>query len=543
MAKMIAFDEEARRGLERGMNQLADAVKVTLGPKGRNVVLEKKWGAPTITNDGVSIAKEIELEDPWEKIGAELVKEVAKKTDDVAGDGTTTATVLAQALVREGLRNVAAGANPMALKRGIEAAVTSVSEVLGNQAKDVETKEQIASTASISAGDTTVGELIAEAMDKVGKEGVITVEESNTFGLELELTEGMRFDKGYISPYFWTDAERMEAVLDDPYILIVESKISNVKDLLPLLEKVMQSGKALAIISEDVEGEALATLVVNKVRGTFKSVAVKAPGFGDRRKAMLQDMAILTGATVISETVGLKLENAGLDLLGRARKVVVTKDETTIVEGSGDTDQIAGRVSQIRAEIENSDSDYDREKLQERLAKLAGGVAVIKVGAATEVELKERKHRIEDAVRNAKAAVEEGLLPGGGVALANATVTAFEKLDLTGDEATGANIVKVALTAPLKQIAINAGLEGGVVAEKVANLKPGWGLNAATGEYVDMFAEGIVEPAKVTRSALQNAASIAALFLTTEAVVADKPEKASAAAGGGGGMPGGDMDF
>ena len=541
MAKMIAFDEEARRGLERGMNQLADAVKVTLGPKGRNVVLEKKWGAPTITNDGVSIAKEIELEDPWEKIGAELVKEVAKKTDDVAGDGTTTATVLAQALVREGLRNVAAGANPMALKRGIEAAVASVSEVLGNQAKDVETKEQIASTASISAGDTTVGELIAEAMDKVGKEGVITVEESNTFGLELELTEGMRFDKGYISPYFWTDAERMEAVLDDPYILIVESKISNVKDLLPLLEKVMQSGKALAIISEDVEGEALATLVVNKVRGTFKSVAVKAPGFGDRRKAMLQDMAILTGATVISETVGLKLENAGLDLLGRARKVVVTKDETTIVEGSGDTDQIAGRVSQIRAEIENSDSDYDREKLQERLAKLAGGVAVIKVGAATEVELKERKHRIEDAVRNAKAAVEEGLLPGGGVALANATVTAFEKLDLVGDEATGANIVKVALTAPLKQIAINAGLEGGVVAEKVANLKPGWGLNAATGEYVDMFAEGIVEPAKVTRSALQNAASIAALFLTTEAVVADKPEKASAPAGGG--MPGGDMDF
>ena len=541
MAKMIAFDEEARRGLERGMNQLADAVKVTLGPKGRNVVLEKKWGAPTITNDGVSIAKEIELEDPWEKIGAELVKEVAKKTDDVAGDGTTTATVLAQALVREGLRNVAAGANPMALKRGIEAAVASVSEVLGKQAKDVETKEQIASTASISAGDTTVGELIAEAMDKVGKEGVITVEESNTFGLELELTEGMRFDKGYISPYFWTDAERMEAVLDDPYILIVESKISNVKDLLPLLEKVMQSGKALAIISEDVEGEALATLVVNKVRGTFKSVAVKAPGFGDRRKAMLQDMAILTGATVISETVGLKLENAGLDLLGRARKVVVTKDETTIVEGSGDTDQIAGRVSQIRAEIENSDSDYDREKLQERLAKLAGGVAVIKVGAATEVELKERKHRIEDAVRNAKAAVEEGLLPGGGVALANATVTAFEKLDLVGDEATGANIVRVALTAPLKQIAINAGLEGGVVAEKVANLKPGWGLNAATGEYVDMFAEGIVEPAKVTRSALQNAASIAALFLTTEAVVADKPEKASAPAGGG--MPGGDMDF
>jgi chaperonin GroEL len=541
MAKMIAFDEEARRGLERGMNTLADAVKVTLGPKGRNVVLEKKWGAPTITNDGVSIAKEIELDDPWEKIGAELVKEVAKKTDDVAGDGTTTATVLAQALVREGLRNVAAGANPMALKRGIEAAVTSVSEVLGNQAKDVETKEQIAATASISAADTTVGELIAEAMDKVGKEGVITVEESNTFGLELELTEGMRFDKGYISPYFVTDAERMEAVLDDPYVLIHEGKISNVKDLLPLLEKVMQAGKPLAIIAEDVEGEALATLVVNKIRGTFKSVAVKAPGFGDRRKAMLGDIAILTGGQVISETVGLKLENAGLDLLGRARKVVVTKDETTIVEGSGDAEAIQGRVNQIRAEIEKSDSDYDREKLQERLAKLAGGVAVIKVGAATEVELKERKHRIEDAVRNAKAAVEEGLLAGGGVALANAVGTAFEKLDLTGDEATGANIVKVALTAPLKQIAINAGHEGGVVAEKVASLPAGHGLNAATGEYVDMFAEGIVEPAKVTRSALQNAASIAALFLTTEAVVADKPEKQAAPAGGG--MPGGDMDF
>ena len=540
MAKLIAFDEEARRGLERGMNILADAVRVTLGPKGRNVVLEKKWGAPTITNDGVSIAKEIELEDPYEKIGAELVKEVAKKTDDVAGDGTTTATVLAQALVREGLRNVAAGANPMALKRGIEAAVASVSEVLGNQAKDVETKEQIAATASISAADNTVGDLIAEAMDKVGKEGVITVEESNTFGLELELTEGMRFDKGHISPYFVTDAERMEAVLDEPYILIVESKISNVKDLLPLLEKVMATGKPLAIISEDVEGEALATLVVNKIRGTFKSVAVKAPGFGDRRKAMLGDIAILTGGQVISETVGLKLETAGLELLGKARKVVVNKDETTVIEGAGDADQIQGRVNQIRAEIEKSDSDYDKEKLQERLAKLAGGVAVIKVGAATEVELKERKHRIEDAVRNAKAAVEEGLLAGGGVALANAVHTAFDKLDLVGDEATGANIVKVALTAPLKQIAINAGLEGGVVAEKVNSLPPGHGLNAATGEYVDMFAAGIVEPAKVTRSALQNAASIAALFLTTEVVVADKPEKASA---GGGGMPGGDMDF
>ncbi|MEJ8635769.1 MULTISPECIES: chaperonin GroEL [Streptomyces] len=540
MAKIIAFDEEARRGLERGMNQLADAVKVTLGPKGRNVVLEKKWGAPTITNDGVSIAKEIELEDPYEKIGAELVKEVAKKTDDVAGDGTTTATVLAQALVREGLRNVAAGANPMALKRGIERAVEAVSGALLEQAKDVETKEQIASTASISAADTQIGELIAEAMDKVGKEGVITVEESQTFGLELELTEGMRFDKGYISAYFATDMERMEASLDDPYILIVNSKIGNVKDLLPLLEKVMQSGKPLLIIAEDVEGEALSTLVVNKIRGTFKSVAVKAPGFGDRRKAMLNDIAILTGGTVISEEVGLKLENAGLDLLGRARKVVITKDETTIVDGAGESDQVQGRVNQIRAEIENSDSDYDREKLQERLAKLAGGVAVIKAGAATEVELKERKHRIEDAVRNAKAAVEEGIVAGGGVALLQAS-SVFEKLELTGDEATGANAVKLALEAPLKQIAVNGGLEGGVIVEKVRNLPVGHGLNAATGEYVDMIAEGIIDPAKVTRSALQNAASIAALFLTTEAVIADKPEKASAAAPGG--MPGGDMDF
>jgi chaperonin GroEL len=540
MAKIIAFDEEARRGLERGMNQLADAVKVTLGPKGRNVVLEKKWGAPTITNDGVSIAKEIELEDPYEKIGAELVKEVAKKTDDVAGDGTTTATVLAQALVREGLRNVAAGANPMALKRGIEKAVEAVSGALLEQAKDVETKEQIASTASISAADTQIGELIAEAMDKVGKEGVITVEESQTFGLELELTEGMRFDKGYISAYFATDMERMEASLDDPYILIVNSKVSNVKDLLPLLEKVMQSGKPLLIIAEDVEGEALSTLVVNKIRGTFKSVAVKAPGFGDRRKAMLNDIAILTGGTVISEEVGLKLENAGLDLLGRARKVVITKDETTIVDGAGESDQVAGRVNQIRAEIENSDSDYDREKLQERLAKLAGGVAVIKAGAATEVELKERKHRIEDAVRNAKAAVEEGIVAGGGVALLQAS-SVFEKLELEGDEATGANAVRLALEAPLKQIAVNGGLEGGVIVEKVRNLPIGHGLNAATGEYVDMIAEGIIDPAKVTRSALQNAASIAALFLTTEAVIADKPEKASAAAPGG--MPGGDMDF
>ncbi|MEU0049483.1 chaperonin GroEL [Streptomyces sp. NPDC006184] len=540
MAKIIAFDEEARRGLERGMNQLADAVKVTLGPKGRNVVLEKKWGAPTITNDGVSIAKEIELEDPYEKIGAELVKEVAKKTDDVAGDGTTTATVLAQALVKEGLRNVAAGANPMALKRGIEKAVEAVSAALLEQAKDVETKEQIASTASISAADTQIGELIAEAMDKVGKEGVITVEESNTFGLELELTEGMRFDKGYISAYFATDMERMESVLEDPYILIANSKISSVKDLLPLLEKVMQSGKPLLIIAEDVEGEALSTLVVNKIRGTFKSVAVKAPGFGDRRKAMLGDIAILTGGEVISEEVGLKLENATLDLLGRARKVVITKDETTIVDGSGSSEQVNGRVNQIRAEIENSDSDYDREKLQERLAKLAGGVAVIKAGAATEVELKERKHRIEDAVRNAKAAVEEGIVAGGGVALLQASQV-FEKLELEGDEATGANAVRIALEAPLKQIAVNAGLEGGVVVEKVRNLTPGHGLNAATGEYVDLIAEGIIDPAKVTRSALQNAASIAALFLTTEAVIADKPEKNAAPAGGG--MPGGDMDF
>ncbi|WP_445186242.1 chaperonin GroEL [Pseudonocardia sp. Cha107L01] len=544
MAKMIAFDEEARRGLERGMNTLADAVKVTLGPRGRNVVLEKKWGAPTITNDGVSIAKEIELEDPWEKIGAELVKEVAKKTDDIAGDGTTTATVLAQALVREGLRNVAAGANPMALKRGIEKAVEAVAQELLKTAKEVETKEQIAATASISAADNSIGELIAEAMDKVGKEGVITVEESQTFGLELELTEGMRFDKGYISPYFVTDAERMEVELEDPYILLISSKVSTVKDLLPLLEKVMQGGKPLAIIAEDVEGEALATLVVNKIRGTFKSVAVKAPGFGDRREAMLTDMAILTGGEVISEKVGLKLENTDLTLLGRARKVVVTKDETTIVDGAGDADQIAGRVQQIRNEIDKSDSDYDREKLQERLAKLAGGVAVIKAGAATEVELKERKHRIEDAVRNAKAAVEEGIVAGGGVALLQAGAgSLFDGLGLDGDEATGANIVRVALEAPLKQIAINAGLEGGVVAEKVRNLPAGEGLDAATGEYKDLIKAGIIDPAKVTRSALQNAASIAALFLTTEAVIADKPEKHAAPAGDPTGGMGGGMDF
>jgi chaperonin GroEL len=546
MAKLIAFDEEARRGMERGMNALADAVKVTLGPKGRNVVLEKKWGAPTITNDGVSIAKEIELEDPIEKIGAELVKEVAKKTDDVAGDGTTTATVLAQALVREGLRNVAAGANPIALKRGIEKAVEAVTTALLSNAKEVETKEEIAATAAISAGDVAIGELIAEAMDKVGNEGVITVEESSALGLELELTEGMRFDKGFLSAYFVTDAERQEAVLEDAYVLLVESKVGNVKDLLPLLEKVIQAGKPLLIIAEDVEGEALATLVVNKIRGTFKSVAVKAPGFGDRRKAMLQDMAILTGGQVVSETVGLKLENVGLELLGQARKVVVTKDETTIVEGQGDSEQIAGRVAQIRAEIENTDSDYDREKLQERLAKLAGGVAVIKAGAATEVELKERKHRIEDAVRNAKAAVEEGIVAGGGVALIQAGKDAFGTAaitELVGDEATGARIVQLAIDAPLKQIAINAGLEGGVVAEKVRNLPKGQGLNAATGVYEDLLAAGVNDPVKVTRSALQNAASIAALFLTTEVVVAEKPERHPQNAGGGDGGGMGGMDF
>ncbi|MBV7295944.1 chaperonin GroEL [Corynebacterium sp. TAE3-ERU12] len=534
MAKTIAFDEEARRGLERGLNTLADAVKVTLGPKGRNVVLERKWGAPLITNDGVSIAREIDLEEPYEKIGAELVKEVAKKTDDVAGDGTTTATVLAQALVSEGLRNVAAGSNPMGIKRGIEKAVKAVTDELLSTAKDIETKEQIAATAGISAADPHIGELIATAMDKVGKEGVITVEEANTFGLDLELTEGMRFDKGYISAYFATDMERQEAVLEDPYILLVSSKIGNIKDLLPLLEKVMQSGKPLLIIAEDVEGEALSTLVVNKIRGTFKSVAVKAPGFGDRRKAMLQDMAILTNGQVISEEVGLSLETADLPLLGRARKVVVTKDETTIVEGAGEQSAIEGRVNQIRAEIENSDSDYDREKLQERLAKLAGGVAVIKAGAATEVELKERKHRIEDAVRNAKAAVEEGIVAGGGSALLQTSHVLDDELGLEGDEATGVRIVRAALAAPLRQIALNAGLEAGVVVEKVAGLNKGEGLNVSTGEYVDLMDAGINDPVKVTRSALQNAASIAALFLTTEAVVADKPEPAAPA------MPGGD---
>ena len=539
MAKIIHFNEEARRGLERGLNILADTVKVTLGPRGRNVVLEKKWGAPTITNDGVSIAKEIELSDPFERIGAELVKEVAKKTDDVAGDGTTTATVLAQALVKEGLRNVAAGADPISLKRGIEKASDAVIEALIKMAVPVETKEQIAATASISAGDSVIGDIIAEAIDKVGKEGVVTVEESNTFGIHLELTEGMRFDKGYVSAYMVTDPERQEAILEDAYVLIVNNKISNMKDLLPIVDKVMQAAKPLLIISEDIEGEALATLVVNKIRGIFKSVAVKAPGFGDRRKAMLQDIAILTGGQVIAEEVGLKLENTELSMLGRARKVVITKDETTIVEGAGDSDQIKGRVEQIRREIATTDSDYDREKLQERLAKLAGGVAVIKAGAATEVELKERKHRIEDAVRNAKAAVEEGIVAGGGVALLQAGKLALDKLKLKGDEATGANIVRVAISAPLKQIAINAGLEPGVVAEKVANLPDGEGLNAATGEYVNMLKAGINDPVKVTRSALQNAASIAGLFLTTEAVVAERPEPAAAMPAD----PSGGMDF
>jgi len=535
-AKIISFQEDARRALERGMDQLANAVKITLGPRGRNVVLEKKWGAPTITNDGVSIAKEIELEDPLEKVGAELVKEVAKKTDDVAGDGTTTATVLAQAIVKEGLRNVAAGANPMALKRGIERAIELAVENVKNQSKDVESKEDIAHVGAISAADPEIGGMIAEAVDKVGKDGVITVEESNTFGMELELVEGMRIDKGYISPYFVTDPERMEAGLDDAYLLLTTQKISAVKDLLPVLEKVQQSGKPLVIIAEDVEGEALATLVVNKIRGTFRSVAVKAPGFGDRRKAMLQDIAILAGGTVISDEVGLKLENATLDLLGTARKVVVTKDETTIVEGGGDAEQIKGRINQIKAEIDKTDSDYDREKLQERLAKLTGGVAVIKVGAATEVELKEKKHRIEDAVQSTKAAVEEGVVPGGGVALLNAQ-PALDKVDLEGDEATGAEIVRRALEEPLKQIAYNAGLEGGVVVEKVRALSNGQGLNAATGEYGDMVKNGIVDPTKVTRSALQNAGSIGALFLTTEAVIADKPEKEKAPAmPGGGGM-------
>jgi chaperonin GroEL len=538
VAKLIAFDEEARRALERGMNKLADAVRVTLGPKGRNVVLDKKWGAPTITNDGVSIAKEIDLEDPYEKIGAELVKEVAKKTDDVAGDGTTTATVLAWAMVREGLKNVAAGANPMSLKKGIEAAVEVAVTSLQDLAKPADTKEQIAQVASISAADNEIGEMIANAIDKVGKDGVITVEESQSFGMDMDLVEGMRFDKGFIAPYFATDAERMEAVLENAYILLVSSKIASVRDVLPVLEKVMQSGRPLLIIAEDVEGEALATLVVNKIRGTFKSVAVKAPGFGERRKAMLQDIAILTGATVIAEEVGLKLENATVELLGSARKVVVTKDETTIVEGAGSEADIKGRISQIKTEIDNTDSDYDREKLQERLAKLSGGVAVIKVGAATEVELKEKKHRIEDAVSTTKAAIEEGVVPGGGVALLRSQTRILEAADkLSGDEATGARLVAKAVEAPLTQIAVNAGLEGGVIVDKVRNLaKPTEGLNAATGEYEDLIKAGVIDAAKVTRSALQNAASIAALFLTTEAVIVDKPEEKAPA------MPGGGMD-
>ncbi|MDA8032640.1 MAG: chaperonin GroEL [Actinomycetota bacterium] len=538
MPKLIAFDEQARRALESGMQQLVDAVKVTLGPKGRNVVLEKKWGAPTITNDGVSIAKEIELEDPYEKLGAELVKEVAKKTDDVAGDGTTTATVLAGALVREGLRNVAAGANPMSLKRGIEAAVEAAVGRLKEIARETDSKDQIAQVAAISAADTEIGQIIAEAIDKVGKDGVITVEESQTFGMDLDLVEGMRFDKGYISPYFVTDAERMETVLEDAYVLLFGSKVTAVRDMLPVLEKVMQTGKPLAIIAEDVEGEALATLVVNKIRGTFRSVAVKAPGFGERRKAMLQDIAILTGGQVITEDVGLKLENVTLDLLGRARKVVVTKDETTVVEGAGDEGDIRGRINQIKAEIENTDSDYDREKLQERLAKLSGGVAIIKVGAATEVELKEKKHRIEDAVSTTKAAIEEGVVPGGGVALLRAQAAVLDAAEkLEGDEAVGARIVARAVEEPLKQIATNAGLEGGVVIDKVRNL-PGAsdGYNAGTDVYEDLFKAGVIDAAKVTRSALQNAASIAALFLTTEAVVVDKPEERSAPAMPGGGM-------
>ena len=545
MPKIVKFQEDSRRGLEAGVDRLADAVRVTLGPRGRNVVLDKKWGAPTITNDGVTIAKEIELDDPWENMGAQLVKEVASKTNDVAGDGTTTATVLAQAMVKAGLQHVAAGANPMGLKRGIEQAVTAAVDSIKSQAREVEGRDQIAHVAAISANnDPEIGEMVAEAMDKVGKDGVITVEESNTFGLELELVEGMQFDKGYISPYFATDQDRMEAEMDDPYILLAQQKISSIRDMLPVLEKVMQAGKSLLIVAEDVEGEALATLVVNKIRGTFKAAAVKAPGFGDRRKAMLQDMAILTGGQVISEEIGLKLESVSLDMLGRARKVVVSKDNTTIVEGQGQGDEISGRIDQIKAEIERTDSDWDREKLQERLAKLAGGVAVLKVGAATEVELKEKKHRIEDSVSATRAAVEEGIVAGGGVTLVRAR-EAVDALDLEGDEAAGAKVVLDSLKAPLWWIASNAGLEGGVVVEHVLNEKPGHGLNAATGHYGDLFAAGIIDPARVTRSALENAASIAALLLTTEATVVDKPEEeddsAAAHAGHSHGMGGGMM--
>ena len=538
MAKMLKFGEEARRALEAGVNELADTVKVTLGPKGRNVVLDKKFGAPTITNDGVSIAKEVELTDPFENMGAQLVKEVATKTNDVAGDGTTTATVLAQAMVQHGMRNVAAGANPMGLKRGIEKAVAAAVEALKGIAKEVDDKNDIANVATISAADANIGKVIADAIDKVGKDGVVTVEESNTFGTELEFTEGMQFDKGYLSPYFVTDQDRQEAVLEEPYVLFHAAKVSTVQSMLPVLEAVMKTGRPLLIVAEDVEGEALATLVVNKIRGTFNACAVKAPGFGDRRKAMLQDMAILTGGQVISEEVGLKLENATLDLLGRAKRVIIDKDNTTIVDGHGDKKEVAARIGQIKGEIDNTDSDWDREKLQERLAKLAGGVAVIKVGAATEVELKEKKHRIEDAVQSTKAAVEEGVVPGGGVALLNAQAV-LDQVKLTGDEATGVAIVRRALEEPIKQIAQNAGLEGGVVVEKVRGMKAGSGLNAATGVYEDLFKAGVIDPTKVTRSALQNAASIAALFLTTEAVVTEKPEKEKAPA-----MPGGgDMDF
>ena len=537
MSKILKFDEEARRALEAGVNKLADAVRVTLGPKGRNVVLDKKFGAPTITNDGVSIAKEVELEDPFENIGAQLVKEVATKTNDVAGDGTTTATVLAQAMVHFGLRNVTAGANPMGLKKGIEKAIAAAVESIKDLAQKVEDKAQIASVATISAADSAIGNVIADAIDKVGKDGVVTVEESNTFGIELDFTEGMLFDKGYLSPYFVTDAERQEAVLDEPYILLYGSKISTVQSLLPALEAVMKTGKALIIIAEDIEGEALATLVVNKIRGTFNSVAVKAPGFGDRRKAMLQDMAVLTGGQVISEEVGLKLENVTLDLLGRAKRVIVTKDETTIVDGHGDKADVEGRINQIKAEIDNTDSDWDREKLQERLAKLAGGVALIKVGAATEVELKEKKHRIEDAISATRAAIEEGVVPGGGTALLRARASVKKVVEsLTGDEATGARTVWEALDAPARNIADNAGMEGALVVQRVEGEKGAMGLNAATGEYIDLVKAGIIDPAKVTRAALQNAGSIAALVLTTECLVADKPEKNG---GAGGGMPGG----
>ncbi len=534
-SKLLKFGEDARRGLEAGVDKLADAVAITLGPKGQNVVLDKKWGAPTITNDGVTIAKEIELDDPWENMGAQLTKEVATKTNDVAGDGTTTATVLARAMVKAGLKNVAAGANPMALKRGIERAVEAAVDAIKEQSKDVESKEEVAQVASISAADPSIGETIAEALDKVGKDGVITVEESNTFGMELEFVEGMQFDKGYISPYFISDPDRQEAVLDEPHLLIVNKKISSVQELVPVLEKVMQAGKPLAIIAEDVEGEALATLVVNKIRGTFNAVAIKAPGFGDRRKAMLQDMAILTGGQVISEEVGLKLENVTLDLLGKARKIVVTKDDTTIVEGAGSDDEVKGRINQIKAEIEKTDSDWDREKLQERLAKLSGGVAVIKVGAATEVELKEKKHRIEDAVSATRAAVEEGIVPGGGVTLIRAE-KALEKLDLEGDEATGASIVVAALAEPARRIAQNAGYEGAVVVQQIRAESDGKGkgFDAATGEWVNMVKAGIIDPAKVTRSALQNAASIAALILTTESAVVEKPEEDESEAAGGG---------